>query len=98
MSLWAWGQAACTPPFERNGEGILDRFLGDVDVTEATGQHRDRAPIFAAEYPLDLTGGDPRRVGAQSAASSCKGLTSMGRVVARASFEPHSSAASRSVP
>src|ERR1700694_1753022 len=95
-ALRAWGQAGCRPPFERRGEGILDRLLGDVDVTEATGQDRNRAPIFATEYPLDLAGGDPRRVGAQSAASSCRGLTSTGRVVARASFEPHSSAASRS--
>jgi hypothetical protein len=41
----------------RHGEGVLDRFLGEVKVAEAAGQDGHRATVLLAEDPFDLRGG-----------------------------------------
>ena len=37
------GHPGCRPPLQRDDEGLLDRLLGDVDVTEEADQGRDRS-------------------------------------------------------
>src|SRR6185503_13066609 len=44
------------PPLDRDGECVLDRLLGDVDVAEDADQDRDRASVLLAEDTLDLRG------------------------------------------
>ena len=48
------GQAARRPALERDGEGLLDRFLGDVDVAEVADQGGHRSARLGTEDPLDL--------------------------------------------
>src|SRR5438067_5259090 len=42
------------PALEGSEEGLLDRFLGDVDVTEEADQGRDRPPGLFTERSLDV--------------------------------------------
>jgi hypothetical protein len=62
---------AARPPPEGLDEGVLDRLLGDVDVTESADQDSNRPPVFLTEDSLDVCG-------VQSSASSWNGLTSIG--------------------
>jgi hypothetical protein len=41
---------------QRRGERVLDRLLGDIDVTEDTDQDGHRATVLLAEDTLDLRG------------------------------------------
>jgi hypothetical protein len=40
------------PPGDRHGEGVLDRFLGGVDIAEKADQGGDAATVLAAEDSL----------------------------------------------
>jgi hypothetical protein len=77
--------AGLRPALQRPRERVLNRLLGDVDVTEHAHEHGDRATVLLAEDTLDLL-----------LHQSWNGRTSTGSVVASASRRPHSSAASRS--
>ena len=79
--------AALRPARERRRERVLDRFLGELDVTEEAHQNGNRTAVLAAEYRL------------RSRVAQCpsmNGRTSMGVPMARASLRPQPSAASRS--
>src|SRR5207248_867498 len=78
------------------GERLLDRLLGQIDVTEMAGQDGHRAAVLLAEDTIDLRGGQLRHGRCQRLAPSRTGRTSIGSVVACASLRPHSSATSRS--
>jgi hypothetical protein len=58
-------QPAGRPPLERRGERVLDRLLGDLDVTEDADQDGHRAAVLLAEDTLDLRGGEIRHAGDQ---------------------------------
>ena len=60
-------------------------------------QDGDRSSVLLAEYTFNLRCCQGMAACYQSSASSWNGRTSIGRVIARASLRPHSSAASRSV-
>ena len=62
---------AVRPAPEGLDEGVLDRLLGDVDVTESADQDSNRPPVFLTEDSLDVCG-------VQSSASSWNGRTSIG--------------------
>jgi hypothetical protein len=79
------------PAPDGRGEGVLDRFLGEVDVAEEADEDGDGPAVLGAEDGLDVDG---RRH--QSSAWCMNGRTSMAKVVALAAFLPHSRAASRS--
>src|SRR5262249_38099378 len=85
------------PAVRRHGERVLDRVLGDVDVTEDADQDGHGATVLLTEDPADLGGGQVRHARDQLPTRSRNGRTSIGSVVARASRRPHSRAASRSV-
>ncbi len=51
------------PALERDGERILDRLLGEVDVAELARQHGHGAAVLLAEHTLDLRGGQLRHAG-----------------------------------
>jgi hypothetical protein len=50
----AWRDTPVRPSFDRLGERVLDRLLGDVDVTESADQDSNRSSIFLAEDSLDF--------------------------------------------
>jgi hypothetical protein len=89
-------QSGGRPPPDRRGERVLDRLLGDVDVTEDADQDGHRATVLLAEHTLDLRGGQGRHAGYQPSGSSWNGRTSTGCVHARVALRPHASAESRS--
>ena len=70
--------AVLRPARERDGEGVLDRFLGELDVAEEAHQHGNRAAMLAAEDRFDLRAQCP----------SMNGRTSIGVPMARASLRP----------
>jgi hypothetical protein len=47
------GDAVGRPPLERDDEGLLDRLLGGVDVTEDADQARDRPSRLVPEQAVD---------------------------------------------
>jgi hypothetical protein len=47
-------QTGGRPPLDRRGERVLDRLLGDADVTEDADQDGHRATILFPEYTIDL--------------------------------------------
>jgi hypothetical protein len=49
------------PDLERAGEGILDRLLGEIEVTQDTNERRDRPARLLAEDALDDRTGLVRR-------------------------------------
>jgi len=53
-----WRQAAGRPPLHGHRERVLDRFLGNVDVTKMSNQYRDRAAVFGAKDPVNFGAGD----------------------------------------
>ena len=48
-------QAVRRPLAQRDGEGLLNRILGDVDVAENPDQSGHRAPGLLAEDPADVS-------------------------------------------
>jgi hypothetical protein len=56
----AWRQAGVGPALHRGRERVLDRLLGDVDVTEDADQGGHGAAVLLAEDALDLRGGGSR--------------------------------------
>ena len=48
------------PPLGGDHEGLLDRLLGEVDVTEEADQYGNRATVLSAEHTSDLRGGKGR--------------------------------------
>src|SRR5207302_2087884 len=84
------------PPLRRRREGVLNRILGDIDVTEDPDQDRHGTTVFRAEHTLDLRCRDSRHAYGQSSVSSWNGRTSTGTAHACVALRPHSSAASRS--
>src|ERR1700674_3985782 len=89
-------QSTGWPSLHRRREGVLDRLLGNVDVAEDANQHGHRASVLFTEYTFNLRGRKGLPASDQSSLSSWNGRTSIGRVTARASLRPQSSAASRS--
>jgi hypothetical protein len=59
-SRWARGQSDRRPPLHRCGERVLDRLLGEVEVTEDTNQDGYRVAVLLAEHALDHRGGHRR--------------------------------------
>ena len=41
------------PHLERDDEGVLDRFLGQVEVAQHADESRDRAPRLLTEHAVD---------------------------------------------
>jgi hypothetical protein len=54
-------QALARPPVKREGERLLDRIFGDIDVAEDADQGGHRPPGRLAEDPADLGLVHPRR-------------------------------------
>src|SRR5450432_1034495 len=79
--------AGTRPLSKRDCEGFLHRFLGERNVAEEAGEHGHATSVFAPKDCFDLC---------VQLGCSTNGRTSMGVVVARASFRAHNSAASRS--
>jgi len=53
------------PPPQGRGERVLDRLLGEVDVTEDADQDGHRAAVLGAEHTLDIRSGQGRHAGDQ---------------------------------
>ena len=86
--------AALRPALERDGEGVLDRLLGEVDVAEEADQGGDGAPALLRGRPVRPP---PHSVpAAQDAGSSWKGRTSTGALAGDGALAAQLSAASRS--
>src|SRR5215207_4399300 len=60
---WAGRHAIDRPPFSGNGERVLYRLLGHVDVAERAHQDGDGAPVLRAEDLRDLRRGGWRAMG-----------------------------------
>jgi hypothetical protein len=71
---------------EGGDEGVLDRFLGELDVAEEADQDGNGTAVLTPEDCFDLRAQCP----------SMNGRTSMGVPMARASLRPQASAESRS--
>ena len=94
-------QAVARPLAQGDGERLLHRVLGDVDVTEGADQGSHRPAGFLAEDPAD-----PGRAGPgcgagsehcrQAPGSSWNGRTSIGAPMMALVFDAQASAASRS--
>src|SRR6185436_14561902 len=80
----------------RDRERVLDRFLGGIDITEGADQDRHGTTVLGAKHTFDLGSWNGRHRASQWLASSLNGRTSIGSVVARASFFPQANASSRS--
>ena len=64
------GHALPRPALERDDERLLDRVLGDVEVTEDADQGRDRPPRLVPEQAVDDRSLAPLRGRASAAAGS----------------------------
>jgi len=53
-------QSGSGPSLHGNGERILNRLLGDVDVAEVAHQDRDGAAVLFAKHTFDLRSGEGR--------------------------------------
>ena len=69
-------EALLGPALERHHEGVLDRFLGEVDVAEEADQGRYRSSGLGAEDPLDLGRVHCGHGAAQPSGSDWNGRTS----------------------
>jgi len=59
------GHAASCPAFDGDGEGVLERLLGEVEVAKETDQRSEDPPVFFAEHALDHLGARTHRAGLQ---------------------------------
>ena len=64
------GHALPRPALERDGERVLDRVLGEVEVAERRDQRSDRPPRLAPEQAADILIGRRGYEAAPSAACS----------------------------
>ena len=102
------GHAPLRPDLKSGDEGVLDRFLGEVEVAEDADQGRDRPALFLAEQAVDeLVGGGVAEAQPAVAPTDCwawsadeksmTGRTSIEPTLAPGHCAARSSASSRSL-
>ena len=77
-------------------EGVLNRVLGERDVTEDAGQGRHRLPVGLAERSLDVVHPPVPQGPAWTRPVARNGRTSIAWLMASTTFSAHASASSRS--
>ena len=87
-------QTVGRPLSQSEGEGLLDRILGQIDVAEDADQGGDRPTGLLTEDPADQRVIDDRQD--QPPAVSAKGHTSIGDEISLVTFVAQPRAASRS--
>ena len=90
---WVVRDAVRRPPMYGGREGVLDRVLGERDVTEQADQRRDGRAVRLAERALDVVHPCARQWGASwRRPVARKGRTSMSWLIASTTFSAHASA------
>jgi len=90
-----WAAGLARPLAQGDGECLLHRILGDVDVTEDEDQGSHGSAGLFAEDPADLGLVDDRH--GQASDASANGRISIGALIAAVTFDAQASAASRSL-